>query len=46
MRLVLDLSKIDLGSGKRQIIKGGALDQKYLITVPKNDSAEEGQGGV
>ena len=29
----LDLSKIDLGSGKREIIKGGRFDKKYMITV-------------
>lgn len=32
----LDLTKIDLGSGKRVIEKEGALDKTYLITVPKN----------
>ena len=31
----LDLSKIYLGKGKRQIIKGGALDKDYEITVPQ-----------
>jgi hypothetical protein len=30
----LDLSRIDLGKGKRQIYKGGQLNQKYQITVP------------
>jgi len=30
----LDLSKVDLGKGDRQIIKGGILDSKYRITVP------------
>ncbi|WP_448547178.1 type IV toxin-antitoxin system AbiEi family antitoxin domain-containing protein [Thalassotalea fusca] len=30
----LNETKIDLGSGKRQIVKGGTLDKKYLITVP------------
>lgn len=30
----LDLSQINLGRGKRSIIKGGRLDQKYGITVP------------
>jgi hypothetical protein len=29
----LDLKKIDLGSGKRVIVKSGALDKKYNITV-------------
>jgi len=32
----LDLSNIDLGSGKRQIVEEGALDKKYKITVPKS----------
>jgi hypothetical protein len=32
----LNLEKIDLGSGKRVIEKGGELDKKYLITVPKD----------
>lgn len=31
----LDLSSIDLGSGKREIIKGGKLDKKYQIVVPE-----------
>lgn len=30
----LDISKIDLGHGKRSIVKGGALNKKYGITVP------------
>lgn len=30
----LDLSKITLGSGKREIVKGGAYDSKYKITIP------------
>lgn len=37
----LDESLIDLGSGKRSLIKGGHLDQRYLITVPK-DMASDG----
>lgn len=37
----LDLSKIELGSGKRMIFKNGVLDKKYNITVPKDDSYEE-----
>ena len=32
----LDLSKIDLGSGKRSIVKPGRYDRKYLITVPES----------
>jgi hypothetical protein len=31
----LDESSIDLGSGKREIIKGGKLDKKYQIVVPE-----------
>ena len=31
----LDVTKVDLGAGKRQVFKGGVLDPKYLITVPK-----------
>ena len=31
----LHLDQIDLGSGKRVVIKKGALDSKYLITVPR-----------
>lgn len=31
----LDVSKVDLGTGKRQVFKGGGLDSKYLITVPR-----------
>lgn len=31
----LDVSNIDLGKGKRQIIKGGTLNKKYQITVPE-----------
>ncbi len=35
----LALSKIDLGKGKRSIVKGGKLDQKYQITVEPNPEA-------
>jgi hypothetical protein len=31
----LDASSIDLGKGKRVIVKGGMLDKKYGITVPR-----------
>jgi hypothetical protein len=31
----LALSDINLGSGKRVIIKNGALNKKYQITVPR-----------
>lgn len=32
----LDRSRINLGSGKRQIIKDGIFDKNYMITVPKD----------
>lgn len=32
---VLDLSQINLGSGKRVVVEGGMLDKKYLITVDR-----------
>jgi len=31
----IDISKINLGSGKRQIVPKGVLDTQFLITVPK-----------
>lgn len=31
----LQPEKIDLGSGKRQLVENGKLDKKYLITIPK-----------
>ena len=30
----LDLTKVDLGKGKRMLAPGGKLDPKYLITLP------------
>ncbi len=35
----LDRSKIDLGSGKRMLVRGGKLNTKYNITVPGNMDA-------
>lgn len=32
----LDRSTIDLGKGKRMLVRGGKLDPKYNITVPEN----------
>lgn len=37
---LLDESSIDLGSGKREIIKGGKLDKKYQIVVPEVNREE------
>jgi len=31
----LNVSEIDLGSGKRTIVKSGKLDNKFMITVPE-----------
>jgi hypothetical protein len=31
----LDKAAVDLGSGKRSLVKGGKLDPTYLITVPE-----------
>lgn len=36
----LDISKIDLGKGKRTLVKGGKFNTKYQITVPKEFAAE------
>jgi len=33
----IDISQINLGSGKRQIIKNGFLDKDFMISVPKED---------
>jgi len=32
----LNTDNVDLGSGKRMIVKGGALDKTYSITVPRS----------
>lgn len=31
----LDKSKVDLGSGKRMLVRGGKLNSEYLITLPE-----------
>jgi len=31
----IDLSRLDIGKGKRQITPGGRLDKEFLITVPE-----------
>jgi hypothetical protein len=30
------MSRVDLGSGKRVLVKGGKLDPRYNITVPSD----------
>jgi hypothetical protein len=37
----LDQRRIDIGKGKRQIVKGGILDMEYLITVPRSNGDEQ-----
>jgi len=32
----IDTELVNLGSGKRVIVKGGKLNKKYMITVPEN----------
>ena len=39
----LDVSRVDLGSGNRQIMKGGVLDKEYRITVPQRTENGEVQ---
>jgi hypothetical protein len=33
----IDISRVDLGKGKRQLYQGGQLNKKYRITVPKRE---------
>ena len=33
----LDLAKVDFGKGKLSVVKNGRLDQKYNITVPRDN---------
>ena len=37
----INMKKINLGSGKRVIIKNGKLSQKFNITIPKYDNDQE-----
>ncbi len=34
---LLDPERVDLGSGKRQLYRGGAFDPKYRITIPPQE---------
>jgi len=40
----LELEAVSLGSGKRVVAKGGALDKKYQITVPRQMAGGGGGG--
>ena len=35
----LDSNRIDLGKGKRMLVRGGKLDPKFKITVPESIDA-------
>ena len=35
----LNILKLDLGKGKRSIVKGGRLDKRYQITVEPNTNS-------
>jgi hypothetical protein len=35
----IDKTKVNLGTGKRMLVKGGKLDTKYLITIPDDLNA-------
>jgi hypothetical protein len=37
----IDISLVNLGAGKRQIVPGGSLDAQFMITIPKD--AQNGQ---
>lgn len=37
----MDMEKVDLGSGKRVVYKGGKLDQEFLITVPRPEGVSD-----
>ena len=37
----LDRSRIDLGAGKRELVKGGKLDKEFLLTVTASPYARE-----
>ncbi|MHA2216999.1 MAG: type IV toxin-antitoxin system AbiEi family antitoxin domain-containing protein [Candidatus Hodarchaeales archaeon] len=45
-RSKLNTGNVDLGSGKRMIIKGGALDKTYSITVPRSMIGEQGAENI
>jgi len=37
----LDTSDVDLGRGKRMLVRGGVLDKEFLITVPREMAHDE-----
>lgn len=40
----IDTKRISLGSGKRQVVKGGCFDKKYQITIPKSFGKDPDSG--
>ncbi|PWB41007.1 MAG: hypothetical protein C3F19_08410 [Rhodocyclales bacterium] len=38
----LDKSRLDLGKGKRVLVRGGRLDAEFMITVPRHDADHDG----
>ncbi len=42
----LNIDNVDLGSGKRMIVKGGALDKTYAMTVPRSMTGEQDAGNI
>ncbi len=38
----LDWDKVDIGKGKRSIIKGGSFDKRWQITVPRKMEVQDG----
>jgi len=41
----LDKSRLDLGKGKRMIVRGGRLDAEFMITVPVQGDDDAGLAG-
>ena len=37
----LAVENVDLGKGKRSVVRGGVLDQKYLVTLPRVSGGDE-----
>lgn len=42
----LDKTRIDLGKGKRMLVRGGRLDAEFMITVPGHDADDDGGDDV
>ena len=42
----LNLSRVDLGSGKRLVVKNGCFERKYQITIPASFREEQEEAGA